>query len=72
MEKSNKLIKRVAIGFGVLSLVGILSQQVENSLDKEAIKEYVETNFEESNEKDEHINFEIGDQEASISEYLGF
>lgn len=70
---NNKLVKRIVIAVSILSIVGIISQQVESSLDKEAIKDYVQTNFKEDNGNDEHINFEIGDRsEDSFLEYIGF
>lgn len=71
--KNNKLAKRLVIALSILSIVGIISQQVENSLDKEAIKDYVQENFKEDNGNDEHINFEIGDRdEDTFLEYIGF
>lgn len=71
--KNNKLAKRLVIAVSILSIVGIISQQVEKSLDKEAIKNYVQENFKEDNANDEHINFEIGDRdEDTFLEYIGF
>lgn len=71
--KNNKLAKRLVIAVSILSIVGIISHQVEKSLDKEAIKEYVQENFKEDDANDEHINFEIGDRdEDTFLEYIGF
>ncbi|MDQ0360652.1 hypothetical protein [Breznakia pachnodae] len=74
MKKSNnKLVAKVVVAVSVLSIVGVLSQQVEKELDKEEVKAYVQENFKEDDNNEEHINFENGNQnEDSFLEYIGF
>ena len=65
--------KTIAVIVGAVICLSIASQAVENNFDKEGLKEYLTENFEEQDEKDSPIDFEIGDkQERSFIEWIGF
>ncbi|WP_086350562.1 hypothetical protein [Candidatus Enterococcus clewellii] len=65
--------KTIAVIVGTVICLGMASQVVENSLDKEAIKDYLTENVKEHDEEESPINFEIGDkEERSLLEWIGF
>ncbi|WP_321384992.1 hypothetical protein [uncultured Enterococcus sp.] len=65
--------KTIAAIVGAVICLGAASQAVESSIDKEGLKEYLTENFEEQDEKDSPIDFEIGDKkEESFMEKIGF
>ncbi|MGL4695484.1 hypothetical protein [Enterococcus larvae] len=58
---------------GAVICLGMVSQVVESSVDKEAVKDYLTENVKEQDEEDSAINFEIGDKEEhSFLEWIGF
>ncbi|WP_321384989.1 hypothetical protein [uncultured Enterococcus sp.] len=65
--------KTIAAVVGAVICLGAASQVVESSINKEGLKEYLTENFEEQDEKDSPIDFEIGDkEERSFLEWVGF
>ncbi|WP_086350563.1 hypothetical protein [Candidatus Enterococcus clewellii] len=65
--------KTIAAIVGAVICLGMASQVVESSLDKEAIKNYLTENVKEHDEEESPINFEIGDKdEAGFIERIGF
>ncbi|MGL4695483.1 hypothetical protein [Enterococcus larvae] len=65
--------KTIVAIVGALICLGMVSQVVESSVDKEAVKDYLTENVKEQDEEDCPINFEIGDKnEAGFLEKIGF
>lgn len=67
----NKILAAV----GVLLVIGIIAQGIENSLDKNAIKSYAEKNLieDDKDSNEGHINFERDNgKENTIFEWIGF
>ena len=63
--------KKIMIAVAILLGVGIVSQVVERTMDKEAIKNFVVANFKEND--DYATDFDFKDEnETNFIEWLGF
>lgn len=63
--------KKIIVTVGILFAIGIVSQVVERTMDRDAIKDFVVTNFKETD--DDATNFDFKDEkETNFIEWLGF
>lgn len=63
--------KKIIVTVGILFAIGIVSQVVERTMDRDSIKDFVVTNFKETD--DDATNFDFKDEkETNFIEWLGF
>lgn len=63
--------KKIIVTVGILFAIGIVSQVVERTMDRDAIKDFIVTNFKETD--DDATNFDFKDEkETNFIEWLGF
>ncbi|OEG17645.1 hypothetical protein BCR25_18150 [Enterococcus termitis] len=64
---------KLMVAAGVLVCLGIVSQGVERSIDKEEVKHFVTEHFEEQDEGEDWIDFQTDDKkQETFIERIGF
>lgn len=63
--------KKLMIITGIVLGLGAASQVVEHTIDKPAVKNYVETNFTEQDDDKTNFNFK-DEEEDTFFEWIGF